>query len=130
MRDDGVASVLSRNRAEFGTVWADRLAGYWRPADQGPEAVSGIMEWTCTGLAATLGLAIEMDNPRLIMDELDWMTDLLLARGYDPAAILRTLLDACSVTCQEHLDPLVWTTRARPILEAGREAINLWRDDG
>ncbi len=94
-----LAATLRRRREDLGGALAVHLIPLWRDQADGAETVRGVLERACSDLWATLAFALEMDDPTLLTDQVRWLTDLLCARGYDPATILPTLLDAMRQAC-------------------------------
>jgi hypothetical protein len=114
-----VAGLL-REQAEAVTRSGVQNLGYWlRPPDIGPDQLS---EWLGGGfgqLAANLALALELDQPGLLTDEIAWLAQMLHHRGYDAATLVRQTLDTFEASLAAVCPPEV-PAAAAPLLAAAR----------
>ena len=116
-------AALVRHHAEAVTRSGVQNLGYWlRPPDIGPDQLS---EWLGAGfrqLAANLALALEMDQPGLLTDEIAWLVQMLHNRGYDAETLVRQTLDTFEASLAAVCPPEVPTTAA-PLLAAARQRL-------
>ncbi|MDQ2809484.1 MAG: hypothetical protein M3Z04_21625 [Chloroflexota bacterium] len=116
-----LAATLRRCRGELGETLAAHLTPLWRDQAHGAETVRGVLETACSDLWATLAFALEMNDPTLLTDQVQWLTDLLRVRGYDPATILPTLLAAMQHACEAIDCPPDTLAQVETILRASHQ---------
>jgi hypothetical protein len=118
-----LAAALRRDREDFGRALSERLRPCWRATDHPLDCPAGVVEAECGRLAGVLAVCLEMDDPRLLADSLDWLARFLSARGYDPGPILRALLDACAEAARPLAPPALLAAALAPLLDAARAAV-------
>ena len=116
------AAAIRRHAGAVARAATKALGGELRPGTMSPEQFADLLTAGFRDLAETLALALEVDMPELMSDDLSWLARLLAPRGYDGPAVALRVYDAfagaVSAVC-----PAAAAAAARPVLDAGRQAL-------
>lgn len=118
-----LAAALRRDREDLGRALSERLRPCWRAADHLVEGPAEIVAAECARLPVVLAACVEMVDPRLLEDSLEWLARFLTARGYAPGPILSALLDACAEATRPLAPPAALAQALTPLLDAARAAL-------
>ena len=118
-----LAAALRRDREDLGRALSDRLRPCWRAADHRVEGPAEIVAAECARLPVVLAACVELADPWLLEDSLDWLARFLTARGYAAGPILGALLDACAEATRSLGPPALLADALAPLLDAARAAL-------